>query len=40
MALSRRGLINIIGWGVITAAILKLSDLPGEFEHAFCGPWG
>jgi hypothetical protein len=40
MSVRLRPVVGLLLWGAATAAILKLSDLPGEFEHAFCGPWG
>jgi hypothetical protein len=38
--LNHSGLTKLALWGVGTAAILKVSDLPGEYEHCFCGAWG
>ena len=35
-----RRLALLLLWGAALAAVLRLNDLPGEYEHAFCGPWG
>jgi hypothetical protein len=27
-------------WGLTAFGALQVADLPGEFSHALCGPWG
>ncbi len=40
MLLTARRLMVGVLWAVAMAAVLSLSLLPGEYEHALCGPWG
>jgi hypothetical protein len=32
--------LGLIGWGLAGYAVLSLGQLPGEFGHSLCGPWG
>lgn len=38
-SLARRG-IGFLVWAGIAYGVLSLRDLPGEYSHHFCGPWG
>lgn len=32
--------MGVVGWGAALRGVLALNDLPGEWPHPFCGPWG
>jgi hypothetical protein len=36
----RRRLLNVLLWCVLLYGILSLRDLPGDYSHRLCGPWG
>ena len=36
----RRRLLISLGWCVLLYSILAVRDLPGDYAHPFCGPWG
>lgn len=36
----RRLLLNVFLWCAVLYGILSLRDLPGDYSHRFCGPWG
>jgi hypothetical protein len=36
----RRRLLNVFLWCVVLYGILGLRDLPGDYSHRLCGPWG
>ena len=40
MALKIRGVLELLAWGAVTAAILQLHLLPGNAEDDLCGEWG
>jgi hypothetical protein len=36
----RRRLLNVLLWCVLLYGILSLRELPGDYSHRLCGPWG
>jgi hypothetical protein len=36
----RRRLLNVLVWCGLLYGILSLRELPGEYSHRLCGPWG
>ena len=36
----RQRLLKVLSWFLLLYGILSLRDLPGDYSHRLCGPWG